>query len=41
MFEEIVYVSEFNILPMGCIGVRKITEALKNGADGQSFNYRR
>ena len=30
-FEEKVYVSEFNIQPTGCIGVRKTTEVLKDG----------
>ena len=32
MFEEIVYISEFNIQRTGCIGVRKTTEVLKDGA---------
>lgn len=31
MFEEIVYISEFNILPTGQINVRKTTEVLKDG----------
>lgn len=31
MFEEIIYISEFNILPTGQIGVRKTTEVLKDG----------
>jgi hypothetical protein len=30
-FEEVTYISEFNILPTGCIGVRKTTEVLKDG----------
>jgi hypothetical protein len=30
-FEEKVYVSEFNIQPNGCIGIRKTTEILKDG----------
>ena len=35
MFEEIIYISEFNIQRNGCIGVRKTTEVLK---DGQSIS---
>lgn len=34
-FEEITYISEFNILRTGCINVRKTTEVLK---DGQSIS---
>ena len=30
-FEERVFISEFNILPMGTINVRKTTEILKDG----------
>lgn len=30
-FEEITYISEFNIQRNGCIGVRKTTEVLKDG----------
>lgn len=30
-FEEVVYISEFNIQRTGCISVRKTTEVLKDG----------
>lgn len=30
-FEEVTYISEFNIQPNGCIGVRKTTDVLKDG----------
>ena len=30
-FTEVVYISEFNIQPNGCIGVRKSTDVLKDG----------
>jgi hypothetical protein len=30
-FTEVVYISEFNIQPNGCIGVRKSTDILKDG----------
>ena len=31
-FTEVVYISQFDIQPNGCIGVRKTTEVLKDGA---------
>ena len=31
-FEEKVFISEFNVLPNGCIGIRKTTNILKDGA---------
>jgi hypothetical protein len=31
MLTEIIYISEFNIQPNGCIGVRKSTDVLKDG----------
>jgi hypothetical protein len=39
-FEEKVYVSEFNIQPTGCIGVRKTTEVLKDGVVISSTYWR-
>lgn len=30
-FEEVTYISQFDIQPNGCIGVRKTTEVLKDG----------
>ena len=30
VFTEVVYISEFNIQPTGCIGVRKTTDVLKD-----------
>jgi len=39
-FEEVVYVSEFNIQPTGCIGVRKTTEILKDGVVISSTYWR-
>ena len=39
-FEEKVYVSEFNIQPTGCIGVRKTTEILKDGLVVSSTYWR-
>jgi hypothetical protein len=39
-FEEKIYISEFNILPTGCIGVRKTTEILKDGAVVSSTYWR-
>ena len=30
-FEEIIYISQFDIQPNGCIGVRKTTNVLKDG----------
>jgi len=29
-FTEVVYISEFNIQPNGCIGIRKSTDVLKD-----------
>jgi hypothetical protein len=31
VFTEVTYISEFNIQPNGCIGVRKSTDVLKDG----------
>jgi hypothetical protein len=31
-FEEKVFISEFNVLPNGCIGIRKTTNIIKDGA---------
>lgn len=31
-FTEVIYISQFDIQPNGCIGVRKTTEVLKDGA---------
>lgn len=30
-FEEVTYISEFNVMPTGQIGVRKTTDVLKDG----------
>ena len=30
-FTEVVYISQFDIQPNGCIGVRKTTDVLKDG----------
>ena len=30
-FTEVTYISQFNIQPNGCIGVRKTTDVLKDG----------
>ena len=30
-FTEVTYISEFNIQPNGCIGIRKSTDVLKDG----------
>jgi hypothetical protein len=30
-YTEVTYISEFNIQPNGCIGVRKSTDVLKDG----------
>lgn len=30
-FEEVTYISQFDIQPTGCIGVRKSTDVLKDG----------
>ena len=39
-FEEITYISEFNIQPNGCIGVRKTTDVLKDGVVISSTYWR-
>lgn len=31
VFTEVTYISEFNIQPNGCIGIRKSTDVLKDG----------
>ena len=35
-FTEVVYISEFNIQPNGCIGVRKTTDVIKTDEIGSS-----
>jgi hypothetical protein len=37
---EVTYISEFNIQPNGCIGVRKTTEVLKDGVVISSTYWR-
>lgn len=32
VFTEVTYISQFDIQPNGCIGVRKTTDVLKDGA---------
>ena len=39
-FTEITYISEFNIQPNGCIGVRKTTDVLKDGVVISSTYWR-
>jgi hypothetical protein len=39
-FEERVFVSQFDIQPNGCIGVRKTTDVLKNGVVISSTYWR-
>lgn len=39
-YEEKVYISEFNILRNGCIGVRKTTDVLKDGVVISSTYWR-
>ena len=39
-FTEIVYISEFNIQPNGCIGVRKTTDVAKDGVVISSTYWR-
>ena len=39
-FEEIVYISQFDIQPNGCIGVRKTTDVLKDGVVISSTYWR-
>lgn len=39
-FEEVTYISEFNIQPNGCIGVRKTTDVLKDGVIISSTYWR-
>lgn len=39
-YEEKVFISEFNILRNGCIGVRKTTNVLKDGAVISSTYWR-
>jgi hypothetical protein len=39
-FEEKVYVSQFDIQPTGCIGVRKTTDILKDGTVISSTYWR-
>ena len=40
VFTEVVYISEFNIQPTGCIGVRKTTEVLKDDVVVSSTYWR-
>lgn len=40
VFTEVVYISEFNIQPNGCIGVRKTTDVLKDGVVISSTYWR-
>jgi len=39
-FEEVTYISEFNVQPNGCIGVRKTTDVLKDGVVISSTYWR-
>lgn len=39
-FEEVTYISEFNIQRTGCIGVRKTTDVLKDGVVISSTYWR-
>jgi hypothetical protein len=39
-YQEIVYISQFNIQPNGCIGVRKTTDVLKDGVVISSTYWR-
>lgn len=39
-FTEVTYISEFNILPTGQIGVRKTTDVLKDGVVISSTYWR-
>lgn len=39
-FTEVIYISEFNIQPNGCIGVRKTTDVLKDGVVISSTYWR-
>ena len=39
-FEEVTYISEFNIMPTGQIGVRKTTDVLKDGVVISSTYWR-
>ena len=39
-FTEVTYISEFNIQPTGCIGVRKTTEILKDGVSVSQTYWR-
>ena len=40
IFTEVTYISEFNIQPTGCIGVRKTTQVLKDGVVVSSTYWR-
>ena len=39
-FTEVTYISEFNIQPNGCIGVRKTTDVAKDGVVISSTYWR-
>jgi hypothetical protein len=40
IFTETTYISEFNIQPNGCIGIRKTTDVLKDGVVISSTYWR-
>ena len=39
-FEEITYISQFDVQPNGCIGIRKTTDVLKDGVVISSTYWR-
>ena len=39
-FTEVIYISQFDIQPNGCIGVRKTTDVLKDGVVISSTYWR-
>lgn len=39
-FTEVVYISQFDIQPNGCIGIRKTTDVLKDGVVISSTYWR-
>jgi hypothetical protein len=40
VFTEVIYISQFDIQPNGCIGVRKTTNVLKDGNVISSTHWR-
>jgi hypothetical protein len=40
VFTEVIYISQFDIQPNGCIGVRKTTDVLKDGVVISSTYWR-